>query len=72
MTKSLLFLPVALLGLALFGLSAPAVLWVPVLLVGLVGTVAFAALGARHDDELRAEATGVVESQRPRRDVAAR
>ncbi|WP_354701578.1 hypothetical protein DSM112329_01898 [Paraconexibacter sp. AEG42_29] len=65
MSKSMLFLPVAILGAVLLVLQASPVLWVPLLVIGIGGTVGLSAMGASHDDELRAEATGVTRSQRP-------
>lgn len=64
MSKSMLFLPVAILGAVLLVLSFSPILWVPLLVVGIGGIVGLSAMGASHDDELRAEATGVTRSQR--------
>lgn len=57
MVKSILFLPIAVVGAAVLVLGPP-VLGVLLLAIGLIGTVASGALGARDDDELRRDATG--------------
>lgn len=63
MAKSMLFLPIAILGALLLVLGVSPVAWVPLLVIGIVGTVGLSAAGATHDDELRREATGTGETQ---------
>lgn len=64
MIKALLALPVAIAGAALLVLGESALLWAPLLVIGIAGVLAPSVVGARHDDAVRAEATGVGATQR--------